>query len=442
MTVGAIHPLILKFALPLIAGNLFQQLYNTVDCVIVGNYVGKEALAAIGSTSSLINAIIGFFMGLAAGGSVVISQYFGAHDIPNVRRTSHTMLLGSIIAGAFSVGFGLIASPVVLRFMSTPADVFAMANLYLKIYFSGALFQMVYNVAAGILRALGDSTRPLYFLIVSSVVNVGLDVLFVMVCGWGIAGAAYATIISQAVSMLLVLWVMIRTTEVYQIKLRELKIHRDALRRVLKLGLPGGIQMSVTAFSNVFVMGYINRLGSACMAGWTCFNKIDQISLLPIQSVALSVTTFVGQNFGAHNGKRIKEGVKTALQLAFIWNMLIILVFELLPTHLISMFNRDATVLYYGKLFLRVGAPFYVFRVLNQVFAGSLRGLGNALAPTIVFLSSFVVFRQLYLAVSTHLTSSFIPVSLAYPVGWGLCGILMTIVHLVYTKKRVPLLLG
>ena len=442
MTVGAIHPLILKFALPLIAGNLFQQLYNTVDCVIVGNYVGKEALAAIGSTSSLINAIIGFFMGLAAGGSVVISQYFGAHDIPNVRRTSHTMLLGSIIAGAFSVGFGLIASPVVLRFMSTPADVFAMANLYLKIYFSGALFQMVYNVAAGILRALGDSTRPLYFLIVSSVVNVGLDVLFVMVCGWGIAGAAYATIISQAVSMLLVLWVMIRTTEVYQIKLRELKIHRDALRRVLKLGLPGGIQMSVTAFSNVFVMGYINRFGSACMAGWTCFNKIDQISLLPIQSVALSVTTFVGQNFGAHNGKRIKEGVKTALQLAFIWNMLIILVFELLPTHLISMFNRDATVLYYGKLFLRVGAPFYVFRVLNQVFAGSLRGLGNALAPTIVFLSSFVVFRQLYLAVSTHLTSSFIPVSLAYPVGWGLCGILMTIVHLVYTKKRVPLLLG
>lgn len=435
MTTGAIHPLILTFALPLIAGNLFQQLYNTVDCVVVGNYVGKEALAAIGSTGSLINAIIGFFMGLAAGGSVVISQYFGAHDTENVRRTLHTMILGSVIAGAFSILLGHLAAPVVLRLMRTPDDVFAMANLYLQIYFSGALFQMVYNVAAGILRALGDSTRPLYFLIVSSVVNVALDFVFVVGFHLGIAGAAYATIISQAVSMLLVLWVMVRTTEIYRITFRELKIHADSLRRVLKLGLPGGVQMAITAFSNVFVQGYINRFGSACMAGWACFNKIDQVSLLPIQSISLSATTFVGQNYGAHDLKRVKEGVVTSLQLAFIWNALIILVFELLPSQLIGMFNRDANVLYYGKFFLRVGAPFYVFRVLNQVYGGALRGLGNALAPTVVMLSSFVVFRQVYLAVTTHLTASFVPVSLAYPAGWCLCGILMVIAYAVYAKK-------
>ena len=437
MTTGAIHPLILKFALPLIAGNLFQQLYNTVDCVIVGNYVGKEALAAIGSTSSLINAIIGFFMGLAAGGSVVISQYFGAHDRESVRRTLHTMILGSVIAGGFSIFFGQIASPVVLHLMGTPDDVFAMANIYLQIYFLGALFQMVYNVGAGILRALGDATRPLYFLIVSSVVNVALDFVFVVGLRQGIAGAAYATVISQAVSMLLVLWVMVRTDEIYKIRLRELKIHADSLRRVLKQGLPGGIQMAITAFSNVFVQGYINRFGSACMAGWACFNKIDQVSLLPIQSVALSATTFVGQNYGAQNLPRVKEGVATSLQLAFVWNALIVLAFELLPGQLIGMFNRDEHVLYYGTFFLRVGAPFYLFRVLNQVFGGVLRGLGNALAPTLVMLSSFVAFRQVYLAIATRISASFVPVSLAYPAGWLLCGVLMVIVYALYTKKHV-----
>lgn len=436
MTVGAIRPLILKLALPLVAGNLFQQLYNMVDCVIVGNYVGKEALAAIGATSSLINAIIGFFMGLAAGGSVVISQYFGAHNTEHVRRTLHTMILGSVIAGGFSIFLGQIASPVILRLVNTPGDVFSMANEYLQIYFLGALFQMVYNVGAGILRALGDATRPLYFLIVSSAVNIALDFLFVVGLRQGIAGAAYATMISQAVSMVLVLWVMIRTDEIYKIRFRELKIHTDSLRRVLKQGLPGGIQMAITSFSNVFVQGYINRFGSACMAGWACFNKIDQVSLLPIQSIALSVTTFVGQNYGAQNLARVKKGVATALQLGFIWNAFLVLAFELLPTQMIGIFNRDADVLYYGRFFLRVGAPFYAFRVLNQIYGGTLRGLGNALTPTLVMLFSFVVFRQVYLAITAHLTASFIPVSLVYPAGWCLSGTLMAIMHALYKKKH------
>ena len=437
MTIGAIHPQIIRFALPLIAGNLFQQLYNTSDCIIVGNYVGKEALAAIGSTGSLINAIIGFFMGLAAGGSIVISQNYGAHNTIQVRRTIHTMILGSFIAGAAAIFLGRAAAPHILRFMSTPDDVFGMAYTYLKIYFTGALFQMVYNVAAGILRALGDSTRPLYFLIVSSVLNVALDLLFVIGLKKGIAGAAYATIISQAISMLLVLAVMFLTNELYRLSLREMKIDRKSLQRVLTLGLPGGIQMAITAFSNVFVQGYINRFGSACMAGWSCFNKIDQVSLLPIQSVSLGATTFVGQNYGARNFKRVKEGTATSLQLAFIWTIMLICIFELAPALLIGMFNRDPMVLYYGKFFLRVGAPFYLFRILNQVFAGALRGLGNALAPTIVMLSSFVVFRQVYLFTITHLTDSFIPISLAYPAGWFMCGILMVIVHTAYSRRLI-----
>ena len=435
MTLGPITPLMIRFALPLIAGNLFQQLYNTVDCIIVGNYVGKEALAAIGSTGSLINSIIGFFMGLAAGGSVVISQYFGARDIPAVRRTVHTMMTGSALAGIFLIFFGHAAAPLILRLMGTPEDVFYMADSYLAIYFSGAFFQLLYNVGAGILRALGDSTRPLYFLIVSSVLNLALDFLFVVGLQQGIAGAAYATVISQAVSMALVLFVMIHTRECYRLRLGELGIHGPALRRVLSLGLPGGIQMAITAFSNVFVQGYINRFGSACMAGWATFNKIDQVSLLPIQSISLSATTFTGQNYGARDMQRVKAGARTALLLAFIWTAMLVFVFELFPHPLVGMFNRDAGVLYYGNFFLRVGAPFYVFRVLNQVFAGVLRGLGNALAPTVVMLSSFVAFRQLYLFTVTRITASFVPVSLAYPVGWCMCGILMVLAYCLHQGK-------
>lgn len=434
MTSGAIHPQILKFALPLIAGNLFQQLYNTVDSIIVGNYVGKSALAAIGSTGTLSNAIIGFFMGLAAGGSVIIAQQFGSRDISSVRRTIHTLITGGFFAGIFLLFFGHLTSGSLLRFMSTPDDVFTMADSYLKIYFDGILFQLMYNICAGILRALGDSRRPLYFLAISSLINVALDILFVMGFNWGIEGAAWATVISQAVSMILVLAVMFKSSECYKLVPAEFGISADSLIRVLKQGVPGGIQMAITAFSNVFVLGYINHFDSACMAGWTSFNKIDQISLLPIQSVSLAATTFVGQNYGAHNWQRIKQGVWASILLAIVWIFVLFLVFELFPAALVGLFNRDGDVLYYGTYFLKVGAFFYIFRILNQVLGGVLRGLGNALAPTIVMLSSFVVFRQLYLFIVTRLTKNFLAVALAYPVGWGLCGILMTIVYLLYIR--------
>ncbi len=436
MTQGAIIPLIVRFSLPLLAGNLFQQLYNTVDCVIVGNYVGKEALAAIGSTGFLINALIGFFMGLSAGGAVVISQYFGAKDYGRVGRTVHTMLAGSLVAGVFLIAFGHFASPVMLRLMSTPDDVFSMADSYLRIYFAGSLFQLVYNVAAGILRALGDSRRPLYFLVASSLVNVALDFVFVLGLGKGIEGAAYATVISQAVAMVLVLVIMLRTKECYRLRPRELRIDRQCLARVLRQGLPGGIQMSITAFSNVFVMSYINRFGSSFMAGWACFGKIDQFSMLSLQSISLAVTTFAGQNYGALKLDRIRRGSAIALGMALAVSVLLILAFELAPAPLVSLFNRDGEVLYYGACFIRVGAPFYVFRCLTMVFAGVLRGLGNALAPTAVMLSSFVAFRQIYLFVITRYTDSYVPMLFAYPVGWGLCGILMALAYLAYTRSR------
>ena len=437
MTVGNIHSLLIRFSLPLLAGNLFQQLYNIVDSIIVGNVVGKEALAAVGSTGSLINAVIGFFLGLAAGGSVVISQLFGARRLDRVSITVHTLMLGSIIGGIFLIIAGQVFSPVLLRMMATPDDVFPQALSYLRIYFSGMLFQLVYNVGAGILRALGDSKRPLYFLIISTAVNVVLDFVFVPALHWGIEGAAYATVISQSVSMILVLAVMLRTHDCYRLEPKRLHIDREALRSVLRQGLPGGIQLAITAFSNVFVQSYINSFGSAAMAGWASFGKIDQLSLLPMQSISLSATTFVGQNYGACNHKRIRQGVRVSMGIAVLWTVIVISVFEFIPGQLTSLFNRDKDVLYYGKYFLRACAPFYIFRCPNQVFAGSLRGLGNSLAPTVVLLSSFVAFRQIYLFVTTRLTDSFFPVSIAYPVGWAVSGILMTIVWYAYTKRHL-----
>lgn len=429
MTKGNVYSLILWFALPLIAGDLFQQLYNTVDCIVVGNYVGKEALAAVGSTAPLINSILGFFTGVAAGGSVVISQFFGAHDISKVRRSIHTMISVSAAAGVFLIFFGRFSSSFLLTFMSTPDDVFSMAESYLKIYFLGAFFQLFYNVAAGILRALGDSRRPLYFLICSSLVNVALDLLFVIGFGWGIEGAAYATIISQFVAMALVLVLMFTTKECYHLNLKELCVNFPLLNQILKIGLPGGIQKSITAFSNVFVQSYINSFGSSCMAGWASFKKIDPLSFLPLESISDSVSTFSGQNYGAGNIKGIKKGANAALALGFVWTALVILVFELFPHALVSMFNHESEVLYYGNFFLRVAAPFYIFRVLNQTFTGVLRGLGNTLVPTIIRLFSFVLFRQIYLFAVTKITDSFAPVSVAYPVGWCMCGLLMSVMY-------------
>ena len=429
MTKGNIVPLLIKFALPILAGSLFQQLYNTVDSIVVGNYVGKEALAAIGSTSSLINAMVGFFMGLATGAGVVISQYFGAKDIPNLRKTVHTMMLGTVILGVFITFFAIFLSPYMLQWMHTPEDVIDLSNQYLRIYFEGILFLMIYNIGSGVLRAVGDSKRPLYFLIITSLVNVVLDLLFVIAFNMGVRGVAYATIISEAISAAMVLFVLFKSKECYQLKMSEMKISGKVLKRVLNVGLPGGIQMALTAFSNVFVQGYINGFGSDCMAGWASYNKIDIFTLLPMQSISLASTTFVGQNFGAKDLGRVKEGVRKALLLCLTSTAILVVPIMVFSKGLVGLFNRDEGVIYYGSYFLLVCSPFYLLCCINQIYAGALRGLGNALIPMIFMLLSFVLFRQAYLFIVTRLTPAFFPVSIAYPMGWIVCSLMMFIYY-------------
>lgn len=429
MTEGNIIQHLVRFSVPLLIGNIFQVLYNTVDSIVVGNFVGKEALAAVGNVSPIINTLIGFFLGLAAGASVVISQYYGARDDKSVHEAVHTtMLMTFILCVVFTI-VGVLMVPYMLRLMSTPADVFDGAAQYLRIYFYGVTGLMIYNMGAGILQAVGDSKRPLYFLIVSALTNTVLDLVFVIFCGWGIAGVAIATVIAQCLSAALVLIVLTRTTASYSIFWNHMRINNNMLRSIWKIGLPSALQQAITSFSNVFVQSYVNQFGSACMAGWASYGKIDQFILLPMQSLALSTTTFVGQNLGANNIKRAKAGTHRAVVISLAVTAVLVVPVMIFAGQLISWFNTDLNVIMYGTMFIRIVSPFYLLLVVNQIYAGSLRGAGDTRTPTVIMLISFVVFRQIYLFVTSKLIGTIIPVAFGYPAGWLLCSIVIFIYY-------------
>ena len=425
MTQGSIWKQILFFALPLMVVNIFQQFYNTVDSVIVGNFVGKEALAAVGSVGPIINTLIGFFMGLSTGASVVISQSYGAKQNKKVEKAVHTTLMMTFILCIVLTIIGLMMIPMMLDLMSTPKDVLSEAATYLRIYFAGATGLLIYNMGSGILRAVGDSRRPLYFLIFSAVMNAVLDILLVAVFHLGIAGAAWATIIAQGVSALLILITLIRTEGAYRVKLKELKIDLGILKEIIRIGLPAALQQTITSISNVFVQAYINLFGADVMAGWSAYTKIDAFMILPMQSVALAITTFVGQNYGAGQMKRVKKGTTLAFILSVIVTIVIMLPILIFAPFLVGMFNRDAAVIGYGVLLLRAMSPFYPLCCVNQIFASALRGLGDSRIPMMILLGSFVVFRQIYLYVVSHLTENILPIAVGYPLGWLIASMFM-----------------
>jgi len=431
MTEGSIWKNLLLFALPLMIGNIFQQLYNTVDSIVVGNYVGKEALAAVGSTDSVINTFIGFFAGMATGAGVVISQYYGAQNEKEVKKAVHTTIALTFAMSILCTICALLFVPFLLRLMGTPEDVYSEAKAYLRIYFAGVTGLLVYNMGSGILRAVGDSKRPLYFLIFSTIVNICLDLLFVVVLKLGVEGVGYATILAQGLSAALVLFVLTKETAMYRICWKQVRIDKQMMKKIIRVGLPSALQMMITSFSNVFVQSYINRFGSAAMAGWSSYGKIDKFCMLPIQSISLAVTTFVGQNLGAGNAKRAKKGTSVALRLCFIVAILLIIPTLIFAKPMVALFNQEPDVLYYGTLFVRLEMPFYLSLCMNQVYAGSLRGAGNTRAPMIIMMGSFIVFRQIYLFFISRVTNSVIAVALGYPFGWMLCS---AILFLYYRK--------
>ena len=440
MTEGSIIRHLVVFAAPLLVGNIFQQLYNTVDTWVVGKYVSNEAFSAVGTVGPIINMLIGFFLGLSSGAGVVISQYYGAGKTEEVRKTVHTSLMMTILLGLLVTGLGIALIPGMLALMNTPAEVIPESTAYLTIYFAGVLGLMLYNMGAGILRAVGDSTRPFYYLVVSAVINTVLDLVFVLRFDMGVAGVAWATIIAQGISAVLTLITLLRSDSCIRVSLRALRIYFDMLQKIIRVGIPAALQMAVTSFSNVFVQSYINYFGADCMSGWTAYGKIDTLLMLPMQSLALASTTFVGQNLGLGKVDRAKRGVRIALALSLVTAVILMIPVMAFAPSLVAFFNEKTTVVEYGTMFLRYISPFYILCCFNQIYSGALRGAGNTRAPMVIMLASFVVFRQIYLFVLTHfIANTILPVSMGYPAGWLVCSLLT---YLYYrradlTKSRI-----
>lgn len=431
MTEGSIFKCLLYFALPLMIGNFFQQLYNTVDSIIVGNFVGKEALAAIGSVDSIINTYIGFFVGLSAGAGVVISQYYGATDDNNVHKAVHSTIAITILMAIGTTIISLFTTDIFLAISKVPEDVWPEAKKYLDIYFLGLIGLLLYNMGSGILRAVGDSKHPLYFLIFSAVTNTILDIIFVAVFKLGVSGAAYATIIAQGLSAILVLYTLMKTNDCYKIVINKIRLYPALVKQIFRIGLPTALQMMITAFSNVFVQSYINSFGSAAMAGYSSYNKIDKFCLLPLQSIGLAITTFMGQNIGAGDKERAIKGVKIATWMNVITSIVLLSILWIFAPYLLLIFCKDAEVLNYGIIFLRTMSPFFLCIAYNQIHNGALKGAGNTKIPMIIMMSCFIVFRQIYLFIVSKVYNHLILIALGYPLGWLLCTIILSI----YYKK-------
>lgn len=420
---------LILFALPLLIGNLFQQLYNTVDSIVVGNFVSKTALAAVGSTDNIINTIIGFFSGLATGAGVVISHSFGSGDKKALHRAVHTTITLTFVLSIFFTIAGLLLAPLFLKLMATPEDVLPEASAYLRIYFAGVSGLMIYNMGSGILRAVGDSRRPLYILILCAVTNIVLDLAFVVYLGAGVEGVAYATIISQWISAILVLVILTKEQSDYRLVWKDLRIDKRTTLSILRIGFPAGLQMAITSFSNVFVQSYINQFGSSCMAGWTTYGKLDKFCLLPIQSLGLSITTFVGQNLGAKKMERARKGTAYAVILSIGAALVLMMPVMAAAPMLATLFTKDPEVIAYGVWFIRLMMPFYVAISFNQILGNALRGAGNSVVPMILMMSSFIVFRQIYLFAISHIYNTITSVALGYPFGWILCSVLLLIYY-------------
>ena len=423
MTQGPIWKRITYFALPIFLGNLFQQMYNTADSLIVGNFLGKNALAAVSSTGSLIFMLIGFLSGIAIGAGVVISRYFGGNKLEEMSKAVHTTVAFGLVAGVVMTAVGVGLSPQILRWMDTPENVMYNSQLYLSIYLMGSLGSVMYNVCVGIMQAVGDSRHPLYYLIVSSVVNVVLDLFFIAVLGMGVDGAAWATIIAQYVSAIMCLWRLLWVKDNYRVELRKIRFHWDMLKRVVRFGLPSGVQNSIIAIANVVVQSNINHFGDAAMAGVGAYSKIEGFGFLPITSFTMAMTTFVGQNLGAGQIERTKRGARFGTITSVILAELIGVAVFIFAPQLIAAFDTSPDVIAYGVDKARTSVLFYCLLAFSHAMASILRGAGKAVVPMFVMMICWCIIRVSFLAIAVPLTGSIQMVYWVYPLTWFLSSV-------------------
>lgn len=431
LTEGSIPKKIIMFAIPMFLGNLFQQLYNVADSLVVGNFLDKTALAAVTSTGSLIFLIVGFFNGTAMGAGVVIARYFGAKDYERVRRAVHTDLAFGVVCGLVMTVVGVLFAPQILKLMGTPDDVFAQAVGYIRVYFAGSLTIVLYNVCMGILQAVGDSRHPLYYLIFSSVVNILLDLLFNGVFRLGVAYAALATILSQLLSVALCLRRLVRTQDVYRVTLRQIRFDPPLLKQIVRIGLPSGLQNSVISIANVVVQSNINAFGSDAMAGCGAYSKIEGFAFLPITCFSMAMTTFIGQNLGARQYERTKKGAAFGIVCATVTAEFIgVLVYFFMP-QLVVLFNSDPDVMAFGISQAHTEALFYFLLAFTHAVAGVMRGAGKSTVPMYVMLVCWCIIRITYITAAVRFIPKIQMVFWAYPLTWSLS----TLVLLIYLFK-------
>ncbi|EOS31174.1 MAG: MATE family efflux transporter [Kineothrix sp.] len=432
MTEGSIGRKIIAFALPLFLGNLFQQLYNTADSLIVGNFLGSNALAAVSSSGNLIFLMVGFFHGIAAGAGVVIARYYGARELKSVKKAVHTTIAFGLAAGIFLTITGVLLTSHILIWMGTPADVLPESTVYFRIYFMGSLSFVMYNVFVGILQSVGDSRHPLVYLIVSSVINILLDLLFVGVLGFGVGAAAFATILSQFISAFLCLFRLIfKSPEDYQVSLRLIRFDLPMLRQIIANGLPAGFQNSIIALANVVVQSNINKFGKMAVAGCGAYSKIEGFGFLPITCFSLALTTFISQNLGAKQYERAKKGARFGILCSITMAEVVgIFIYFAIPI-LISAFNRTPEVIAYGTTQARTVTLFYFLLSFSHCIAGILRGAGKASVPMITMLCFWCIVRVSYITLIVRFIPVINVIFWAYPLTWSLS----SIVFLIYFLK-------
>lgn len=421
---GPIWKGIVAFAIPIFFGNLFQQLYNTVDSLIVGNFLGSDALAAVSSSGSLIFLLVGFFNGIAMGAGVVISKYYGAKDFESVKRAVHTDIALGLVAGILLMIIGMILTPYILQWMGTPESVMPNSVVYFRTYFAGSLAFVMYNIVMGILQAVGDSKHPLYYLIFSSIVNIVLDLLFVGVMGMGVGAAAFATAISQAVSAILCFLRLVRTKDVYQVFIHEIRFHKGMLKQIIRIGLPSGLQNSVISIANIVVQSNINAFGVIAVAGCGVYSKIEGFAFLPITCFAMSLTTFIGQNLGARQYDRAKKGAYFGIACSIVLAELVgVIVYFAMP-YFTAAFDNTPEVIATSVSQAHTESLFYFLLAFSHCIAGIMRGAGKSSVPMFTMLVSWCMIRITYITVVVRFIPKIQVVFWAYPLTWFISSII------------------
>lgn len=437
ITEGVIWKQLLLFFFPILFGTFFQQLYNTIDAVIVGRFVGKEALAAVGGpTGTLINLLIGFFIGLSSGATVIISQHYGGNQKEKVSQAVHTAIAFSIVSGILFTIIGIVFAPLALKAMGTPEDILHHAVAFMRVYFMGVTANLIYNMGAGILRAVGDSKRPLYFLIASCFTNILLDILFVVYLPFGVRGAALATILSQLLSAVLVVLVLTRTKESYRLVLRNLRIDKGMLKRIIRIGFPAGLQSVMYSFSNIIIQSSINTLGTNTIAAWTAYGKIDSVFFTIISAFGISITTFVGQNYGAGKKDRVYKGIRVCMAMCFAASIVLSILLYGFGNHIYLLFTTDTDVISIGTDILRYLVPVYITYISIEIFSGSLRGTGDCWIPMLLTCMGVCILRVVWIWTVVPLHRTIETVIFSYPMTWVTTSVLFFIYFFFFSRLK------